>query len=278
MTSNAQNFPSIADKSISIDSLVIAYKDEGTGAVILCLHAIGHSSKDFEALYKIDKSKYRIISLDFPGHGHSQHIGQVVSASYFAHVVLKFIDKLNLKDIIIVGNSVGGATAIRVASNNSNIKMLALSNPGGLDKRGILAPIFLNYMINFFQKGVNNDSSFQNKFEDYYKKVLITEASETRRNEIIKDCYHIAPLLVQAWTSFKSREEDLRPLIKNINCPVLFTWGTEDKFVQFGRNKQAIDKFKNHKLIKYRIGHTPFVECPNLFLEDFIKYVEENKR
>ena len=278
MTSNAQNLPSIADKSISIDGLNIAYKDEGTGTVILCLHAIGHSSKDFEALYKLDTSKYRIISLDFPGHGNSQHLGQVISASYFAKVVAQFIDKLNLKDIVIVGNSVGGATAIRVASNNSNIKMLALSNPGGLDKRGILAPIFLNYMVNFFQKGVNNKPSFQNKFEDYYNKVLITETSGTRRDEIIKDCYKIAPLLVQAWTSFKSKEEDLRPLITNINCPVLFTWGTEDKFVQFGRNKQAIDKFKNYKLIKYRIGHTPYVECPDLFLEDFNKYLEENKR
>ena len=277
MTLNAQNFPSIADKTISLDGLNIAYKDEGTGTVILCLHAIGHSSKDFESLYRLDTSKYRIISLDFPGHGNSQSFEKDVSASNFANIVLQFIDKLNLKNIIIVGNSIGGATALRVASNNSNIKMLSLSNPGGLDKRGILAPIFLNYMINFFQKGVKNNSSFQNKFENYYNKVLITEASEKRRNEIIKDCYKIAPLLVQAWTSFKSKEEDLRPFIANINCPVLFTWGTKDKFVQFSRNKQGIDKFKNHKLIKYRIGHTPYVECPDLFLEDFNNYLEENK-
>ncbi|MFY8003210.1 MAG: hypothetical protein ACOVNR_00135, partial [Chitinophagaceae bacterium] len=45
--------------------------------------------------------------------------------------------------LIIVGNSIGGATALRVASNNSNIKLLSLSNPGGLDKRGILAPILM---------------------------------------------------------------------------------------------------------------------------------------
>ena len=278
MTLNAQNSPSIAEKSVSIDGLNIAYKDEGTGTVILCLHAIGHSSKDFESLYRLDTLKYRVISLDFPGHGNSQNFEKEVSASNFANIVLQFIDKLNLKKIIIVGNSIGGATALRVASNNSNIKLLSLSNPGGLDKRGILAPIFLNYMINFFQKGVQNNSNFQNKFEDYYNKVLITKASEQRRKEIIKDCYKLAPLLVQAWTSFKSKQEDLRPLITNINCPVLFTWGAEDKFVQLGRNIKAIDKFKNYKLIKYPIGHTPYVECPDLFLEDFNKYLEENKR
>ncbi len=97
MTLNAQNSPSIAEKSVSIDGLNIAYKDEGTGTVILCLHAIGHSSKDFESLYRLDTLKYRVISLDFPGHGNSQNFEKDVSASNFANIVLQFIDKLNLK-------------------------------------------------------------------------------------------------------------------------------------------------------------------------------------
>jgi Tol biopolymer transport system component len=95
---------------------------------------------------------------------------------------------------------------------------LSLSNPGGLDKRGLIAPFYLNYMINFFQKGVNNSPKFQKKFEAYYKRVLITDSSKSRRNEITQDGYRLAPLLVQAWTSFKSNEEDLRPMIKTIHC------------------------------------------------------------
>ncbi len=270
----AQTFPSIADKNILLGNLNIAYKDEGKGQVLLCLHAVGHSSKDFTALYQLDQSKYRIISLDFPGHGKSGKPNQNVSAKYFSSLVLKFIDTLHLKNIVIVGNSIGGATAIRVASNNANIKSLSLSNPGGLDKRDFIASFFLNYMINFFQKGVNNSPKFQNEFDKYYKKVLTTTISEERRSEIIKDGYQLAPLLVQAWTSFKSSDEDLRPMITTINCPVLFTWGIKDKFVQFSRNKQAIEKFKNHKLIKYEIGHTPYLECPDLFLKDFQDFLK----
>ncbi|MFM8373587.1 MAG: alpha/beta fold hydrolase [Bacteroidota bacterium] len=278
MTIFAQTFPSIADKIIGIGNLKVAYKDEGEGQVLLCLHAVGHSSKDFSALYQMDTNKYRIISLDFPGHGNSDKPIENVSATYFSSVVLKFIDSLNLKDVIIIGNSIGGATAVRVASDNPNIKMLSLSNPGGLDKRGFIAPFFLNYMINFFQKGVNNSPNFQKKFENYYKKVLITDNSIIRRNEIIQDGYRLTPLLVQAWTSFKSTEEDLRPMIKTINCPVLFTWGVKDKFVQFGRNKKAIAQFKNSTLIKYEIGHTPYIECPDLFLKDFQEFLNNEKQ
>ena len=273
MIMEAQNLPSIADKSILIDSLNIAYKDEGKGQIILCLHAIGHSSKDFTSLYSLDKNIYRVISLDFPSQGKSDKAKQNISATYFSKIVIDFIEKLDLKNIILVGNSIGGAAAIRVASNNSNIKILSLSNPGGLDKRGISAAFFLNYMVSFFQKGVNKKSTFRHKFEKYYAKVLTTNMANERRKEIIGDAYLLAPLLVEAWTSFKSKDEDLRPLISTINCPVLFTWGTKDKFVQFGRNKIAISKFKNYKLIKYDIGHTPYVECPELFLKDFQEYL-----
>ena len=48
---------SIADKSVDIDGINIAYKDEGVGQVILCLHALGHSSKDFTSLYNLPLEK-----------------------------------------------------------------------------------------------------------------------------------------------------------------------------------------------------------------------------
>jgi pimeloyl-ACP methyl ester carboxylesterase len=273
MNVKAQTLPSIADKFVEIENLKIAYKDEGSGQVVLCLHALGHSSKDFLYLYSLPHNNFRIISIDFPGQGISDNPNQDISSTYFAKITDEFIRKLDLKNLILIGNSIGGATAIRIASDNANIRMLVLANPAGLDKKGWLAPLFLNYMIHFFQNGVDKKSSFQDKFSKYYNKVLTSETALVRKNEIVKDAYRLAPILVQGWTSFKQAEEDLRPLIETVNCPVLFTWGMNDKFVQFGRNKKAIEKFNNYKLIKYKIGHTPYIECPDLFLKDFQEYL-----
>lgn len=267
---------SITTKSTDIEDLKIAYADEGKGQVLLCLHALGHSSKDFSSLYKLPLDRFRIICIDFPGHGNSANAKEVVSATYFSSVTAKFIEKLNLKNIVVIGNSIGGAAAIRLASNNPNIKMLSLSNPAGLDKRGLFFKPFLEYMIHFFKQGVQKKPNFRKSFSDYYNKVLITESATQRRNEIIEECYNIAPFLVEGWKSFKLKSEDLRPLISTVNCPVLFTWGMNDKFVQFSRNKQAIEKFPNHKLIKYKIGHTPYIECPSLFSADLQDYINQN--
>jgi len=278
MINSANGFPSIADKTINIDGINIAYKDEGSGQIILCLHALGHSSKDFASLYKLPLERFRIIALDFPGQGLSSPSSVPVSSNFYFGLINKFIQQLDLKNIIVIGNSIGGAVAIRIANNNPNVRLLSLSNPAGLDKRGFIAPFFLNYMIHFFKKGVKKNPSFQYQFENYYKKVLITESALSRRAEIVKDGYQLSPLLVQGWSSFKLDEEDLRPFIKNITCPVLFTWAMKDKFVQFGRNKKAIKQFHNYTLLKYPIGHTPYLEMPELFNADFIDFINNNKK
>jgi pimeloyl-ACP methyl ester carboxylesterase len=274
MITQFRSFPSIANKTIKLFHINIAYKDEGVGQILLCLHALGHSSTDFLSLYELPLNKFRVICVDFPGHGNSSSPKEDVSSSYFAKIIIEFIEQLDLKNIAIIGNSIGGAVALRIAADNSKIKMLSLSNPAGLDKRGLFAPFFIDSMIRFFQLGVDNNIKFQKKFKDYYSKVLTSNQAVCRRDEIIADGYRLAPLLLQGWKSFKLQSEDLRPLVKLITCPVLFTWGTNDKFVQLNRNQKAIEQFKNYKLIKYEIGHTPYIECPEVFLKDFEKFFE----
>jgi pimeloyl-ACP methyl ester carboxylesterase len=276
MTTMAQTFPSIADKFIEIDSMQIAYKDEGDGQIILCLHAMSSSIKDFTILFDSLVKNYRIIAVDFPGHGKSDAYSDIVASRNYKKIIAQFIWQLNLKNIIIVGNSIGGAVAIRLANKNSNIKALVLSNPGGLDKRGFPSSLVLKYMANFFRKGEKMQPGFQKKFEHYYKKVLPNDTSAQRREEITKDGYKHAPLLVQAWTSFNEPEEDLRPMIKNITCPVLFAWAMKDKYVAYGRNKKAISKFANTTVIKYQqAGHTPYVETPQLFIKDLSVFLDK---
>lgn len=83
MINSANGFPSIADKTINIDGINIAYKDEGSGQIILCLHALGHSSKDFASLYKLPLERFRIIALDFPGQGLSSPSSVPVSSNFY---------------------------------------------------------------------------------------------------------------------------------------------------------------------------------------------------
>ena len=267
-------------KTIQLLDTNISYveKNVHSDQVIICLHALGHSSKDYEKIffdYRFDK--FRIIAVDFPGHGQSTKGEKSVSSEYYAELLQRFITELDLKNIILLGNSIGGGVGIRLAANKSNnIQLLQLANSAGLDKGGIVGKYFLKFMVYFFNLGVKKSKRFPKYFRYYYNKVLTENEAHQRREEIIKEGYEIAPLLVEGWQSFSFQSEDLRPLAEKVECPTLVTFAMKDRKVQYKRNIAGIKKFQNLTLIKYQAGHTPILENPKVFLDDLFGFINAN--
>lgn len=58
---------------------------------------------------------YRVIALDFPGQGNSGSDTQPASGTRYAHLLEGFIDELNIRPAVLLGNSIGGAAAVRYA-------------------------------------------------------------------------------------------------------------------------------------------------------------------
>jgi len=47
----------------------------------------------------------------------------------------------------------------------------------------------------------------------------------------------------------------------------------KDTIVRYGRNRKAIAQFEKAQLVKYDIGHTPYVECPGAFIKDLSSFL-----
>lgn len=262
------------NKHIDLQGLSIHYKEKNSLAekTILCLHALGHSSKDYDPIFEdIAFDRYRIIAIDFPSHGKSEKGIKPVSSEYYSQITQEFIDSLGLNNITILGNSIGGAVATRLASkieNQNRIESIQLANPAGYDKGGISLKLFVNLMVWFFKKGESKHRKFGKWFAYYYNKVLPSAEARERKNEIVSSSYEIAPILVEGWKSFKLPSENLKNIIPTVHCPVLVTWAMKDKKVQYKRNIDTVNKIENLELIKYDIGHTPMLENSKQFLYD----------
>ncbi len=83
--------------------------------VIVCLHAIGHGGGDFAAFEAAFQDRFRIITVDWPGHGASGQDAQPASARRYASLLPGLLDKLGLERPILSGNSIGGAAALALA-------------------------------------------------------------------------------------------------------------------------------------------------------------------
>jgi len=91
-------------------------KTEGEGLPVLLLHSLWGDSTIFDQLAKHLSAKFKIIRIDFPGHGHSLSPQGVFTFKEFAIVLNDVLEKLGIVDnIAFIGHSMGGFAALAFA-------------------------------------------------------------------------------------------------------------------------------------------------------------------
>jgi 4,5:9,10-diseco-3-hydroxy-5,9,17-trioxoandrosta-1(10),2-diene-4-oate hydrolase len=252
---------------VEVDGVTLAYDDEGAGPPVVCLHAIGHGARDFAGVRVHLRARHRVLALDWPGQGRSGADRQPADAARYAKLLAGFLAATRVERPVLLGNSIGGATAIRYAhAHPDRVRALVLENPGGLaatDDR--LAQGVLAGMARFFAAGARGARWFGPAFAVYYRTVLQRSAARAHRRRIVAAAYEVAPILVQAWRSFACADADLRSMAAGIRCPVLFAWATRDQVVALSRSLPAIQRFPRARLERFPAGHAPHLETPAAF-------------
>lgn len=100
-----------------LDGDVVHYVDRGEGPAIIFLHGFGGST--FSWRYALDSfaATHRVIALDFPGFGWSER-DATRDLGHEAHAlrVVRLMDALGVDAATLVGHSMGGAIAQRLAA------------------------------------------------------------------------------------------------------------------------------------------------------------------
>ena len=252
---------------ISVDGVSVAYTDSGgSGPVIVCLHAIGHGARDFADLSRRLSPGYRVIALDFPGQGHSGADSQPASGTRYTQLLEGFVDRLNIRSATLLGNSMGGAVAVRYAhAHPDRVDSLVLCDSGGLQPVGPAGRFFIGIFVQFFAAGRRGASWYPWAFDKYYRHVLPGDAAHDERARIVRSAYEIAPVLEQAWRSFPKPEEDLGPILHEVRCPVLLAWARDDFVLPLKGTEPTFQQFPRHQLEVFDGGHAPFLEDPDHF-------------
>ena len=101
---------------LELDGSRIHYIDEGHGPLLLFLHPGPAWSFIFREVIKALRANFRCVAFDFPGFGLSTAaVGYGFTLAEQAAVVARFIETLNLREIILVGNDSGGTSGLHAA-------------------------------------------------------------------------------------------------------------------------------------------------------------------
>jgi pimeloyl-ACP methyl ester carboxylesterase len=132
---------------VVIEKTLISYSDDGKGPVLLCVHGWMDSKHAFKELTQQLDSEYRIISLDLPNFGGSQITDAIVTIADYAHFLADFVKKLDIKDYVLVGHSMGCQIAVyAVGSGILHPKKLILLSAAGVRNKNTVLKKLLRYL------------------------------------------------------------------------------------------------------------------------------------
>lgn len=131
----------------------IAYRKAGKGSkTFVLIHGNISSSVWFEEMMEELSKDYTLYALDLPGFGDSTYNRVIKSLYDLSKDVTDFINKLNLKDVVLLGWSTGGGVALETAANipDKIDRVILLSSVGitgyPMYKRDIFAPFSTEYI------------------------------------------------------------------------------------------------------------------------------------
>ena len=99
------------------DKLSLRYVKIGDGPPLVLLHTIRTQLEYFRDLAPILAEKYTVYAVDLPGHGHSPiDPAAPFDEPYMRSGVVDFLDTLELRDVTLVGESIGAVLALTAAA------------------------------------------------------------------------------------------------------------------------------------------------------------------
>lgn len=258
------------------DTLSVRFQKTGSGPPLLLIHTIRTQLEYFRSLAPLLAGSHTVYAIDLPGHGHSPiDPGASFDEPYFRRAVIRVIEQLDLSDVTIVGESIGGALALTVAASlPQRVKRVYAINPYDYETRygdGIRRGNWLaNVIIGSLQIPVLGavNASLENKlilgkimgggYHDPRKLPvdLLAEFDEVAHRPGYK---RVARKVLAGWRSWSKA----RDYYQQISAPVTLIYGDSDWSRSDERERTRSRIAASQMVTLKNTGHFSAVENPS---------------
>lgn len=121
-------------KKIVINGIKLNFYESGTGKSLLLFHGGRLRALTFKKTIDELSKRYHVIAPDIPGYGYSSTPKDLWSFQDYSNFFVSFIKQLEIKELIVVGYSLGGGIAYNIALSCESIKKLILIDSAGIEK------------------------------------------------------------------------------------------------------------------------------------------------
>jgi non-heme chloroperoxidase len=265
------------------DGTSIFYKDWGTGPTVVFSHGWPLSADAWDAqMLFLGQQGFRVVAHDRRGHGRSAQTWNGNDYDTFADDLAALMEKLDLKDVVLVGHSMGGGEVARYIGRHGNkrvkkaviiggippVMLKSDKNPGGLPisvfdgiRTGLVADrsqFYMDVSMPFYGYNKPDAKPSQGVREQFWR--LGMQSSVVASYECVK--------------AFS--ETDFTEDLKKIEVPTLIIHGDADQIVPFSDSAELSSKIVKNATLKVIPGAphglcTTHADQINALLLDFLK-------
>lgn len=253
------------------DGTQIYYKDWGTGSPIVFSHGWPLSADAWdEQLVFFATNGYRVIAHDRRGHGRSSQPWNGNDMNTFADDLATLLETLDLKEVVLVGHSMGGGEIARYVGRHGTTRIAKVvlvaavpplmlktaANPDGLPLEA----------FDEIRKGVTTDRSqfFRDLTKTFYGSNLLgSKVSQGVREKFwLQGVQASAKSVLDCIKAFS--ETDFTEDLQKFDIPTLIIHGDDDQIVPIAVSSERTVKLVKGSILKIyeRADHgLPYTYC-----------------
>ena len=260
---------------VSIDGVGIHYQEAGDGPALVLIHGLGASTFTFQRVVPDLARRFRVVALDLKGFGFSDRPDDDYTLTAQAELVRQLMDRLDIERASVLGHSMGGAVAMRLAlAYPERVERLILASSASdleLGRRiwgaallGRLLPLVAPFTLhNRRFRELSLKSGFYDS--DHCTEQIIEGYMLPGR---VRGCLRALGTTMAHWR----RDPPLRPA--DITHPTLVLWGEADRWLPPSRGERLHRLISGSRLEVVRGGGHLFLqeqpESSLRLIEDFL--------
>jgi pimeloyl-ACP methyl ester carboxylesterase len=234
------------------DDLELTMTEDGTGRTALVLHG-GGGPFTVAAISAHLAQNMQVLTPTHPGWSGTQRPDRVNRVADIADAYLQFLAAQGLRDVLIVGSSMGGWIAAEMASRDSAglVGAIVMINAVGIEVPGQPIP-------NFF--GLTPRQIAEHSFFEPDR--FFVDPSTLPPERVALQRANIDVMRVYAGNPYM-HDPSLQDRLAAVTVPVLLVWGEADKIATAAYGRAFADAFPNAEFaVVPRAGHLPQIEQP----------------
>lgn len=264
----------------------LAYLDVGEGKPLILIHGFGGSMWHWEYQYLHFSQTHRVLIPDLIGSGLSDKPETSYSPKQVLKYFLAFMDRLEIRQATLIGNSMGAGLAMAMALDHPDrVERLVLISgfPAQVEASVALPQLqqFLQYPPPQWLASMGNHMAGRGSTKSFLKKIVyqpelisptVIERSfqNRQRGGLLRPLYSLLEH-IDSW------DEQYGKMISNISHPTLIVWGAHDPIFPLEVGKQVqhlLPHAEWHNIPE--AGHLPQWEQPSMVNPIILSFLEKD--